>query len=248
MLRLLITTLFLIALSSMVTAKNCRNSQPCGNSCISWNKTCHIGSSSSGSPATSSTYRPAPISPEAARPKPYGALDAIGQPYFVQAGEGFIRSAPSKDAPAVRREVLNERIIPYQQSGAWLRISPNGKKPEEWINRLSVSPRPITKEDLSPPAASSQPIRTPASPPKSVAIQEPAALPRPVEKATSYLYVVKAFTSSVEFPSRSAADVRAIAVGTQVPAYETLSGWVRITTGATANEWLPEDALSHSKP
>lgn len=248
MLRLLLTTLFLIALSSTATAKNCRNSQPCGNSCISWNKTCHIGSSSGRSPATSSTYRPTPISVEPAKPKPYGALDAIGQPYYVQAGGGFIRSAPSKDAPGVRREVLNERVIPYQQSGAWLRISPNGKKPEEWINRLSVSPRPLTGADLSPPAKTLRPVQAPGTTAKSEAFQERSALPRPDERATTYLYVVKAFTSSVEFPSRSAADVRAIAVGTQVPAYETLSGWVRITTGATANEWLPADALSHSKP
>ena len=27
-------------------AKNCRKGQPCGNSCISWKKTCRIGSSS----------------------------------------------------------------------------------------------------------------------------------------------------------------------------------------------------------
>lgn len=32
-------------------AKNCKNSQPCGNSCISWSKTCRVGT-----PA----YKPAP--------------------------------------------------------------------------------------------------------------------------------------------------------------------------------------------
>lgn len=28
-------------------AKDCKNSQPCGNSCISWSKTCHVGSGNS---------------------------------------------------------------------------------------------------------------------------------------------------------------------------------------------------------
>ncbi|MGL6010643.1 MAG: SH3 domain-containing protein, partial [Shewanella oncorhynchi] len=33
-------------LTSVTYAKNCKKGQPCGNSCISWNKTCHVGTSS----------------------------------------------------------------------------------------------------------------------------------------------------------------------------------------------------------
>ena len=32
----------LLLLLSLAEAKNCPNSQPCGNSCISWSKTCHV--------------------------------------------------------------------------------------------------------------------------------------------------------------------------------------------------------------
>jgi len=39
-------------------AKNCKKGQPCGNSCISWSKTCHIGTSSPKSSSKSTTTSP----------------------------------------------------------------------------------------------------------------------------------------------------------------------------------------------
>ncbi|WP_432467607.1 hypothetical protein [Agarivorans sp. Z349TD_8] len=39
---ILIHFLFFILLSTSAFAKVCKKGQPCGNSCISWNKTCRI--------------------------------------------------------------------------------------------------------------------------------------------------------------------------------------------------------------
>ena len=39
----LLIFLSIFSFSAIVHAKNCKKSQRCGNSCISWNKTCHIG-------------------------------------------------------------------------------------------------------------------------------------------------------------------------------------------------------------
>ncbi|WP_428673050.1 SH3 domain-containing protein [Photobacterium swingsii] len=45
---------FAILMSFSVNAKVCKKGQPCGNSCISWSKTCHKNYTSS----TSSSYTP----------------------------------------------------------------------------------------------------------------------------------------------------------------------------------------------
>ncbi len=55
MIRLLIIISLLI--SQLVFAKNCTKGQPCGNSCISWKKTCHVGSYSSTSSYQSKSFK-----------------------------------------------------------------------------------------------------------------------------------------------------------------------------------------------
>lgn len=44
----------LVGLATEVTAKNCKKGKPCGNTCIAWNKTCHVGTSSSTSSSSTS--------------------------------------------------------------------------------------------------------------------------------------------------------------------------------------------------
>lgn len=39
----IILLILMAACSSVAYAKNCTKGQPCGNSCISWSYTCHIG-------------------------------------------------------------------------------------------------------------------------------------------------------------------------------------------------------------
>ncbi len=42
-LNLILTLMFCLLCTFASEAKNCRKGQPCGNSCISWKKTCRIG-------------------------------------------------------------------------------------------------------------------------------------------------------------------------------------------------------------
>lgn len=62
-------------------AKNCKNSQPCGNSCISWSKTCRVGASA---PRPAPAYRPPPAQPappsNRARPLTGGSSRTVSTP------------------------------------------------------------------------------------------------------------------------------------------------------------------------
>jgi hypothetical protein len=46
MMKYMLIIIFGLLISFLTDAKNCKKSQPCGNSCISWNKVCRIGTSS----------------------------------------------------------------------------------------------------------------------------------------------------------------------------------------------------------
>ncbi len=61
----------LCALSAPSFSANCKKGKPCGNSCISWDKTCRIGSSYSPPPASSYSPPPATLysSPSTAQPQ-----------------------------------------------------------------------------------------------------------------------------------------------------------------------------------
>ncbi|WP_326511238.1 hypothetical protein, partial [Aeromonas caviae] len=57
--RIFLLLSLLILLISPAHAKNCKKGQPCGNSCISWSKTCRINTYSHQlvAPSTSSTSK-----------------------------------------------------------------------------------------------------------------------------------------------------------------------------------------------
>lgn len=71
--RLILSWLFLaLTLQSGASwSANCKKGKPCGNSCISWDKTCRIGSSYSPPPASSYSPPPATLysSPSTAQPQ-----------------------------------------------------------------------------------------------------------------------------------------------------------------------------------
>ncbi len=75
-------------------AKNCKNSQPCGNSCISWSKTCHVGSGSS-------TYTPPRTSSKSSAPTPKPAA-VEPEPAPVVSEAAVADAAPPK-APVVEQ-------------------------------------------------------------------------------------------------------------------------------------------------
>lgn len=55
----------LLAIPFPAWAPNCKKGQPCGNSCISWSKTCRIGTPAATSPATAAGFRSGLAAPEA---------------------------------------------------------------------------------------------------------------------------------------------------------------------------------------
>jgi hypothetical protein len=59
-----------------VEAKSCKKDQPCGNSCISWNKTCHIATPSTP-PAASAASSASPNAPSSAAPSGGETVPAI---------------------------------------------------------------------------------------------------------------------------------------------------------------------------
>lgn len=139
----LLSLLLLSAFSTEAFAKNCRNSQPCGNSCISWNKTCRIGTTSTYRPPSSSdtSYRsyslPATVAP-AAQPATSPSRQDVAPPaiqqstLFAQTDAAFVFELPSRSARRVRRLVFGEQVTVYESLGEWMRISAAGS-PEEWV-------------------------------------------------------------------------------------------------------------------
>jgi len=53
----------MVGVPTLGNAKNCKKGQPCGNSCISWDKTCRVGSSGASTPSPSHRNLPAVSDP-----------------------------------------------------------------------------------------------------------------------------------------------------------------------------------------
>jgi hypothetical protein len=139
----LISILLFSALSFEAFAKNCKNSQPCGNSCISWSKTCRIGSSSTcqipAKPSTSYRSYSAPATPSQAIQPAVPIYRQNVQPpsnqqarLFAQTDAAFVFELPSRSANRIRRLTFDEQVAVYETLGEWSRISAAGTM-EEWV-------------------------------------------------------------------------------------------------------------------
>jgi LysM repeat protein len=82
--------LLLLLMGNTADAKNCKRGQPCGNTCISWSKTCHVGRSSYSPPTAPPkvTYTPPPASPS----RPDGSCL-----YMIQPGDRLAAIAKMVD-------------------------------------------------------------------------------------------------------------------------------------------------------
>lgn len=143
-----ITLLLLVVISGPnAWAKNCKTGQPCGNSCISWNKTCRIGGSSynytPSAPATRSLYTPEPkpsqITPphvdQSAKKIDVTPRDTDAGSQFAQTDAAFVYALPSRSAKKIRRLTFGEKVSVYETLGDWSRISPTGTD-EEWVQQI----------------------------------------------------------------------------------------------------------------
>ncbi|WP_447590164.1 hypothetical protein [Aquipseudomonas campi] len=127
----LLSLLLLSFLSSEAFAKSCKNSQPCGNSCISWNKTCRIGSAPSYS---------APSRLTAPTVKESSASTVGGQQVVMPLTDAaFVMGAPSMTATKLRRLKLEDSFMVFQKQGPWVRITPTNLAPE-WVHSDYLTP------------------------------------------------------------------------------------------------------------
>lgn len=114
-------TLLLFIVSPAAFAKNCKKGQPCGNSCISWSKTCRIGTGS-GKPSEISTsnYRsnvssntsPMTSHNQSQIAKKYGL-------YEVTTTRLNVRSKPNPNSEILGHLTKGMRIKVYSFSGDW---------------------------------------------------------------------------------------------------------------------------------
>jgi|SynMetStandDraft_1070027.scaffolds.fasta_scaffold13728_1 hypothetical protein len=202
-----------LALLGLITsdawAKNCRNSQPCGNSCISWNKTCRIGSSSYVSPTPTVRTQPSATS--------YEAVSASD--LYVQGDDTYSVSAPAHTARRLRRLAFGEIVRPYQQIGDWIRISEAGQ-PDEWVIRQSLT---TTRPSHIPSQPTKSPLTHDISQPSDVI-------------AWGHAQTDAAFTYAL--PSRTSNRIRRLILGEKLAVYEIVGEWARISPAGAEEEWV----------
>lgn len=119
--------------------RNCKTGQPCGNSCISWSKTCRIGSGSSGgsysaapaalaAPAAAAMGKVAPVSTPLPGPSP------VEQPQQrTLAVDGAAFEWPDFEAPVAAHIAKGSKVSVYSKHREWIRISPDRTFPIQWV-------------------------------------------------------------------------------------------------------------------
>ncbi|WP_172590715.1 SH3 domain-containing protein [Shewanella xiamenensis] len=102
---------------SIANAKNCKKGQPCGNSCISWSKTCRIGSVNTSASVLASQETSHFKSPNADMVS--NPVLENGQVYEVTIDKLNIRNQPKKNAELLGALSKGERINVLAASGDW---------------------------------------------------------------------------------------------------------------------------------
>lgn len=139
---------FLCALAFMVVpsesaAKQCRKGQPCGNSCISWNKVCRSGSGSSYSSSYRSTPSSAPVPASVSAPtapsRLMSAPAAVAAPPLQAAQtrhlvkvDAAVFEWPEHDAPVLGVIAAKSTVVEYRRHKGWIRITPENAR-SEWM-------------------------------------------------------------------------------------------------------------------
>lgn len=138
--------LICLALTPGAQAKNCKTGQPCGNSCISWSKTCRVGSNGGGtsyaaprstSPAPESQISPSPkstLAPALAAPPVISNLPAgSSKATRTMRVDGAAFEWPAFEAPVVAHIKAGTVIPIYRRHGQWVRMSPDSAPTHQWV-------------------------------------------------------------------------------------------------------------------
>jgi len=118
-------------------AKNCKKGQPCGNSCISWSKTCRINTYSYklATPSASST------------PKIYERKETILKSSnvlvrYVIPSKLNVRAKPNTSSYIATRLIKGDFVLLYKVEGKWAYVSKRGIY--GWVKDEYLSLSPVT--------------------------------------------------------------------------------------------------------
>lgn len=138
--------LICLALTPGAQAKNCKTGQPCGNSCISWSKTCRVGSSGSTSYTAPRSTAPAPA-PQISTPPKSTIAPAVAAPPVISnlpAGsskatrtmrvDGAAFEWPAFEAPVIAHIKAGTVVPIHRTHGQWVRISPDSASTHQWVH------------------------------------------------------------------------------------------------------------------
>jgi len=111
-----------------VLAKNCRNSQPCGNACISWSKTCRAGSSGETTKHHSKRQIATPASSDIVSPS--------CSPYFVKTDGAKVRADASATSEILETLKLGDQVQVCEKQAGWARLP---GKSSRWVSYDALS-------------------------------------------------------------------------------------------------------------
>ncbi len=108
-------------------AKNCKKGQPCGGSCISWSKTCRIGSYNS----TPDTYKHQP-------PKTYSDKQSINEPQStnLKKGNSIVSNIINSNTPLYKMPSQRSPIIKQLRKGFTVIIN---ERQNNWVSVTHLS-------------------------------------------------------------------------------------------------------------
>ena len=141
----LLLSVFLLLISP-AHAKNCKKGQPCGNSCISWSKTCRINTHNYqlATPSTSSTSS---TSSTLSTPKVYENKETTLKSSnvlirYVIPSKLNVRAKPNTSSYIATRLVKGDFVLLYKIEGGWAYISKQGRY--GWVKNKYLSLSPVS--------------------------------------------------------------------------------------------------------
>lgn len=129
-----------LGLSTDALAQTCKNGQPCGNSCISWNKVCRIGSETPATPAAPATPATPAVKPARApgpavqRPVAPLVTDSPASTRILRV-DGTAFEWPAFEARVVAHIKAGTAVTAYRTQGQWIRISQDSmSSAAQWVH------------------------------------------------------------------------------------------------------------------
>lgn len=155
MIRFAFSFILVIILATMnaAYAKNCKKGKPCGNTCIAWNKKCHVGSGDYSSPSRSSskekTRKRSSNSSSSAnssylsypsRHKNTSSdadTSALKKYYEIVVDKTPVLSCPKRECDVLRKLAIHSIVQAYAIQNNFLLISDSPEK-QEWVSKSRV--------------------------------------------------------------------------------------------------------------